>query len=149
MGVDAEHDDVVVEVDRSQMKLFADFADLPCGEAKTFFEWGTTVMLTYGVFIAIFIVLYAYAFQIALFKDAILDEVLTVEPANAFEGIIEMLPNTDNAIFLQNEPITFSLVETLLISKKAFLAQINYSWLIAWYFFLLSSGSSSVFHERE
>jgi hypothetical protein len=106
-------------------------------------------MFTYGVFIPIFIVLYAYPFQVSLFENAILDEIFPVEPANPFESVIEMLPDTDYAIFLQDEAIAFSFVKTFLISKKTFLAQVNYSWLIAWYFFLLSCGSSSVFHEGE
>lgn len=106
-------------------------------------------MLTDSVLIAIFVVLYAYTFQVALFEDAILDEILTIEPANPFKGVIEMLPDTDYAILFQNEPIAFSFVKTFLVSKKAFLAQIHYSWLVAWDFFLLSSGSCSVFHECE
>jgi hypothetical protein len=38
MVVDAEHYDIVVEIDRSQVKLFTDFTDLAVGKTKSFLE---------------------------------------------------------------------------------------------------------------
>lgn len=79
-------------------------------------------MLADSIFITIFVIFDAYPFQVALFKDPVLYEILTIEPADPFKSVIEMLTDTNYAIFFQDKPITFSFVETFLISEKTFLA---------------------------
>lgn len=102
------------------MELFADFADLAVGEAEAFLKTGTAVVLAYRVFVALFVVLDSDAFEVAIFEDSIFDEIITIKPANAFKRIIVVFSNTDDPIFLQNEPIPFPFVEALLIPEQPF-----------------------------
>lgn len=83
MATDAEHYDVVVEVNRTEVELLADFADLPIWESEAFFEVGTAIMLTYCVFVALFVVLDTDTFEVAVLEDPILHKIITVKPANA------------------------------------------------------------------
>lgn len=82
-------------------------------------------MLSNCVFVSLSIVLDTNTFKISLFKYTILNEVLSVEAANAFQGVIEVLSHTHNPIFFQDKAIAFAFVETLLVSKEPFISEIN------------------------
>lgn len=131
MASDAQHYDVVVEVDRTEVELLADFADLAVREAEAFLETGATIVLADRVFVALFVVLDSDAFEVAIFEDSVLHEIITVEPANAFKRIIVVLPNTDDPIFFQNEAIPLSFVEALLVREQLLVSKVDNHRLIS------------------
>jgi hypothetical protein len=79
-------------------------------------------VLTYCVLIALAIVLDPYPLQVSVFEDSILDEILPVVPANAFQGVVEMLTNAYHLVLLQDEAVSLAFVETLLIPEEAFVS---------------------------
>lgn len=79
-------------------------------------------MLPNCVFIAISVIFDTDPFEIAFFEYTVLYEIFTIKPANSLKCVIEMLADTDDTIFFQDEAIAFSFVEAFLISEKTFLA---------------------------
>jgi hypothetical protein len=57
MVVDAEHYDIVVEVNRSKVKLFTDFTYFTVGKTKSLLEVRATVVLAYCVLVSLAVVL--------------------------------------------------------------------------------------------
>ena len=100
MVADAQHDDVVVEVDRPKMKLLPDFADLPVGETETLLQVGLAVVLSNCVLVALAVVFYSYSLQISILEYTVLDKVIPVVPTNPLERIVEVLPNTHDSVLL-------------------------------------------------
>lgn len=147
VAVDAQHHDIVVEVDRSEVELLPDLADLPVRETKSFLQPRTPIVLPNRVLVALAVVLYAYALEVPVLKDAVLHEVLPVEAADAFQGVVEVLPNADHSVLLQNEPVPLPLVETLLVAEEALISQVHCHRQVSRDLLLLAAGSRSLLHE--
>lgn len=147
MASQTQHYDIVVEIYRSQMKLLANLANLPIRKTKTFFKTRTTIMFANRVLIALFIVFDADSFEISLFENAVLDEILTVKATNSLKCVVEVLTHTHYLVLFENETIPTALVKTFLIPEESLISQIHHCWLISRYFLLLPSGSSGIFHE--
>jgi hypothetical protein len=137
MASQTQHDDIVVEIYRSQVKLLANLANLAIRKTKTFFKTRTTIMLSNRVLIALFVVFDADALEVSLFEDAVLDEILTVKATDSLKCVVEVLPHTHYLVLFENEAIATALVETLLIPEESLIAQIQHCWLISRYFLLL------------
>lgn len=119
---DAEHDDVVVEVDRAQVELFPDFADLPIGESKTLLKVRLAIVLANRVLVPLPVVLYPDSFQIPLLENAVLDEIVCVVPADSLKGVVEMFANAYYFVFLEDEPVPLAFVEAFLVPEEPFLS---------------------------
>lgn len=87
MGIEAEHDDIVVKVDGSEVKLFSDLAYFSGWKAESFFEGTFAIVFTKCILIALVKVLDADASKMAFFEDAILDAIFSVEPTNPLQCV--------------------------------------------------------------
>lgn len=144
---DAEHDDVVVEVDRPQVKFLPDFADLPVREAEPLLQIRFAIVLAQGVLVALPVVLDPDAFQVAVLEDAVLDEIVAVEAADALESIVEVFPHADYLVFPEDEAVSPALVEALLVAEEPFLAHIGDDRLVPGDLLLFLGGGVGLLHE--
>jgi hypothetical protein len=144
---EAKHDDVVVEVDRSEVEFFADLTNFARGEAKSFLEAAFAIVFSKGILVSMGIVLDSDTSEMAFLEDAIFNAILRVETSDSFKQISQMFSYALHFVFLQDEPILPPFVKAFLIAKKSVLSHVAYNWQIAGYFFFAFDGSGCFFHE--
>ncbi len=149
MRSQSQHHDIVVEVNRPQVELFADLADLAVGEPEPFLQGALAVMFPQRVLVALVVVLYADPSQVALLEYSVLDALLRVEATDPFQQCPDMLPDAKHSILLQNKAVEPALVETLLIPEKAVLLDRYHHRFVPGNLFLALRGRLRVLHEGD